>query len=258
MSRPSVWLRMRHTLGRAFRETGQALDRAGVRGAQHAVTTRVIGDDPYIFDDHLSRHRHQMPLLKRGKPVVSPDAAFLAPCSTLIGSVRIGPGASIWYGAVLRADFCENGMSFTQDENEQSAPWTLDKDRAEREKFDESRGIGGGIYIGKDSNVQDGCILTAKVDHAIVGEGVTIGHLAQIHSATVEDHCLIGMGSMILEGAVVKSEAFIAAGAVVPPNMTVPSGELWVGNPARKLRDLSTEERAKLHYQADEVSLRMS
>jgi carbonic anhydrase/acetyltransferase-like protein (isoleucine patch superfamily) len=74
-----------------------------------------------------------------------------------------------------------------------------------------------------------------------------------MHSATIEDHCLIGMGSLIQEGVIIKEEAFIAAGANVPKNTVVGSGELWVGNPARKLRDLTAEERKRLHYQSSEV-----
>lgn len=88
---------------------------------------------------------------------------------------------------------------------------------------------------------------------------ITKGHLAQIHSSTVGDFSLIGMGSILQEGSRVESESFIAAGAVVGPGVAVPSGELWVGNPARKLRDLSEKERARLHYQSSEyVQVAMS
>ena len=81
---------------------------------------------------------------------------------------------------------------------------------------------------------------------------VTKGHLAQIHSSTVGDFSLIGMGSILQAGSRVEPESFIAAGAVVRPGVVIPSGELWAGNPARKLRDLSDKERAKLHYQSSE------
>jgi carbonic anhydrase/acetyltransferase-like protein (isoleucine patch superfamily) len=251
MSQPTAWMLVRQTVGRAFRETGQALDRLGIMGGQHALTTRRVGDDPYTFDDHLSRHRHQMSLLKRGGPIVSPDVAYLAPCSTLIGSVRVAPGASIWYRAILRADKCENASHFRNQEDD--SVWHLDPEREEIHRFS-NRDTGGGIFIGENSNVQDGCIVTSKVNHAVVGKGVTIGHMAQIHSATVKDYSLIGMGSILRENVVVETEAFIAAGAIVAPGTTVPSGELWVGSPARKLRDLSPAEREKLHYQSDEVS----
>jgi len=244
-----MWMLVRQTLGRAFRETGQKLDRLGIVAEQHATKPRLIGDNPSIFDDHLSRHRHQFPLLKRGVPIVSPGAAYLAPCSTLIGSVRVGSGASIWYGAILRADKCENANHFKDLTN--SDVWELDPDREEIHRY-ENTDLGGGIFIGEDSNVQDHCIITSRVGHSIIGKGVTIGHMAQIHSATVEDHCLIGMGSVLREHVTVETESFIAAGAVVEPGTRVASGELWVGQPARKLRDLTLEEKEKLHYQASE------
>jgi carbonic anhydrase/acetyltransferase-like protein (isoleucine patch superfamily) len=279
MGPPSLWMQFRQVIGRALRETGQALDRLGIRGKQvrcfrdschlpisfarcesfiyshslflqHATTTRFNGDDPYIYDDHLSRHRNLMPLLRRGKPIVSPHVAYLAPNSTLIGSVRVGPGASVWYGAILRADACDNGSSFKRsDEQEMSNIWTLPKKRP----HDTDHVPGGGIFIGENSNVQDGCLVTARESHTVIGNGVTIGHLAQIHSAKVDDHCLIGMGSVLLEGVVVETESFVGAGAVVQRGTVIPSGELWVGNPAHKVRSLTDKERAKLHFQADEV-----
>lgn len=244
MSSASLWMRFRQTIGRSLREMGQALDRVGVRGQQivHG-RTRLVGDDPHKFDDFLSRHRHRMPLLERGTPRISQDVAYLAPCSTLIGSVRIGPGSSVWYKTILRADSCKNAY------NDDVEPWKLNEQRF----VDGSSSLGGAIYIGEDSNVQDGCVITARQAHTVIGDGVTIGHLAQIHSSTVHDHCLIGMGSILLEGSVIEEEAFVAAGAVVQPNTTVSSGELWVGNPARKLRDLTDKERERLHYQASEV-----
>ncbi len=244
MSSASLWMRFRQTLGKSLREMGQAVDRVGVRGEQivHG-RKRLVGDDPHLFDDFLSRHRHMMPLLERGTPRVDDHVAYLAPCSTLIGSVRIGPGSSVWYKAILRADVCENAY------NDDVEPWKLNEQRFQ----DGSASVGGAIYIGSDSNVQDACVITARQNHTVIGNGVTIGHLAQIHSATVHDHCLIGMGSILLEGSVVEEEAFVAAGAVVQPNTVVSSGELWVGNPARKLRDLTDHEREKLHYQASEV-----
>eukprot|EP00559_Dactyliosolen_fragilissimus_P002250 CAMPEP_0184858712 /NCGR_PEP_ID=MMETSP0580-20130426/3797_1 /TAXON_ID=1118495 /ORGANISM="Dactyliosolen fragilissimus" /LENGTH=187 /DNA_ID=CAMNT_0027355013 /DNA_START=376 /DNA_END=939 /DNA_ORIENTATION=- len=111
---------------------------------------------------------------------------------------------------------------------------------------------GGGIFIGKNSNIQDGCIITSNVDHTMIGDGVTIGHMASINSSTIESNCLIGMGSTLNPGSRVESLSFVAAGAVVGRDVTVKSGELWVGNPAKKLRDLTQEEKEKLFYQANE------
>jgi len=254
MGPPSVFQRVRHSIGRALRETGQALDRLGVQGESIALSKRVIGDEPVKYEDFLSRHRQQMPLLRRGRPHVSKDVAFLAPCSTLIGSVYVGPGSSIWYKAILRADNCENVESFavTTEEIEMQEPWELDPDRDSRQH---TKAIGGGIFIGENTNIQDGCIIDAVKNHTRIGNGVTVGHLASIHSATIEDYCLIGMGALLQEGVVVKGESLIAAGANVAANTVIESGELWVGSPARKIRDLTSEERQRLHYQSSEVSV---
>lgn len=188
MGPPTVVQRFRQTLGRALRETGQALDRLGIKGHQLAVTKQSIGDEPVIYEDNLSRHRHQMPLLRRGRPVISQDVAFLAPCSTLIGSVHVGAGSSIFYKSILRADNCENAESFSTDEPK-SEGWELDPERFTRQH---TLAIGGGIFIGENTNIQDGCIIDAVTSHTTIGNGVTVGHMASIHSATVHDNCLIG------------------------------------------------------------------
>jgi carbonic anhydrase/acetyltransferase-like protein (isoleucine patch superfamily) len=213
----------------------------------------VTGDEPVKYDDFLSRHRQKMPLLRRGRPWVSKDVAFLAPCSTLIGSVYVGAGSSIWYKSILRADNCENAESFALEDQAQE-PWELNP---ERERRQNSKATGGGIFIGENTNIQDGCIIDAVKNHTRIGNGVTVGHLASIHSATIHDHCLIGMGSLLQEGVEVKAESLIAAGANVPANTVIESGELWVGSPARKIRDLTPEERQRLHYQSSEVSGRL-
>lgn len=245
-------MRFRQTIGRALRETGQAVDRLGIRTQQLFLQERRYGDDdPFIYDDFLSRHRQLMPLLKYGRPLISSDVAYLAPCATLIGSVRVGANSSVWYKAVLRADSCENGSSF-ETENEGDV-WELDPDRFHTQRMNGNL-IGGGIFIGENTNVQDAAVVTSRVGHTIIGDGVTIGHLAQIHSAQIEDHCLIGMGSIIQEGCKIETESFIAAGAVLSANTVVKSGELWAGVPAKKLRDLTAEQRERLHYQANEVS----
>lgn len=250
MGPPTIVQRFRQTLGRALRETGQALDRLGIKAESLAVSKQVIGDEPVKYEDNLSRHRHQMPLLRRGRPVVSKDVAFLAPCSTLIGSIYVGAGSSIWYKAILRADNCENAESFSKNQDDHHIEWELDPNRESRQH---TLATGGGIFIGENTNIQDGCIIDSTKDHTRIGNGVTVGHLASIHSATVKDYSLVGMGALLQEGVVVEEESFIAAGANVPANTTVESGTLWVGNPAVKLRDLTPDERQRLHYQSSEV-----
>jgi carbonic anhydrase/acetyltransferase-like protein (isoleucine patch superfamily) len=142
------------------------------------------------------------------------DTAWVAPNATLAGSVTIGEGASVWYGAVLRAD------------NEP-------------------------ITIGARSNVQDNCVFHVdKGMPVVLGEGVSVGHGAVIHGATVEDHVLVGMGAIIMNGAVVGTESLIAAGALVSEGAVIPSRSLVAGVPGKVRRELSDDEVAKLHTNA--------
>ena len=255
MAPPTLWQHARQILGRAFRETGQALDRIGVKWAMLSVTPHHYYDDPVIYEDYLSRHRHQFPLLDSGRPLISSQAAYLAPCSTLIGTVVVGKGSSIWYGAVIRGDFAHNAESFhkvydIEDpvHGEPLEPWALEEERYQH-RMDHQ---GGAVFIGEDTNVQDGAVITARSNHTVIGNGVTIGHLAQLHSCTVGNYVLVGMGSVVNPGCVIEEEAFLAAGAVIPAGTVVHAGELWIGNPARKVRDLTAEQRQKLHYQSSE------
>ena len=291
MPAPSIFAVIRHTLSRALRETGQALDRVGVRGVVHANQGRRMGaDDPYWFNDHLSRHRGIMGLLRRGYPVVpgitsgsndvnarldggekalvehgrTQDVAFLAPCATLIGNVQLAPNTSIFYKAVLKADVAAYGVNTIHSAEEEERWKSLPVGGYERKQdagmFDAGNGIGhptiggangGGIYVGEGTNIQDACVVTSYEGHSTIGKYVTVGHSAQIHSATVGDESLIGMGAVLNPGCVVESQSFIAAGAVIGRGCVVNSGEIWGGNPARKLRDLTAEEKVKLRVQAE-------
>ena len=289
---PTPWQHICQTLGRSFREVGQALDRMGLKLESFTwLPDKYVGGDPPVrYQDFLSRHQTYKSLLYCGKPVIHPNVAFVAPCATLLGSVRVQQNASIWYGAVLRADTCLNAKSFqlsdeeilnqektlrlnpgevsrlekdkedeTEEEREQQQGNNSDEEPDLREYKIENIGHrsdpydqGGAIYVGPDSNLQDGVLVTARQGSTVIGQGVTVGHLAQIHSSTVEDYALIGMGSILGEGSRIETESLVAAGAVIPPMTTVGVGELWVGQPARKVRDLTTEERQKLHFQSSE------
>lgn len=142
------------------------------------------------------------------------DDAWVAPNATIVGSVTLGPGASLWYGAVLRAD------------NEP-------------------------ITIGPRSNVQDGCAFHVDRGRPVVlGEGVSVGHNAVVHGATIEDHCLVGMGSVIMNGAVIGRESLVAAGALVTEGMEVPPRSLVAGVPAKVRRELTDAEVESLHENA--------
>jgi len=243
MPSPTFLTSIRQVLGRAFRETGQAIDRLGVQGEFHA-TKYAHSLEAHAFDIPLSRHRNIMPLHRRGIPQISSNVAFIAPCSSIIGNVTIGKDVSIWYGAVIRGDRCLNGLGHKKEKYEE---WRELPASIRKHDFDvDGSSGGGGIYIGEGTNVQDGVIITSKEDHTTIGDNVTIGHSAQIHSANIGDNTLIGMGSIILEGCRIGSMALIGAGSVIARDTEVLDGELWVGNPAKKLRDLTEGEKMKL------------
>lgn len=142
------------------------------------------------------------------------ESAFVAANATLVGSVVLHEGSSVWYGAVLRAD------------NEP-------------------------ITVGRGSNVQDNCVFHVDGGKPLtLGEGVSVGHGAVIHGATVEDHVLVGMGAIILNGAVIGTESLIAAGAMVPQGAVIPPRSLVAGVPAKVRRELTDDEVAGLHLNA--------
>ena len=139
-----------------------------------------------------------MPLYSIGdlRPQLGPSA-WAAPSADLIGDVRLGEHASVWFGAVIRAD---------------NTP----------------------ILIGEDSNVQDGAIGHTDPGFPLtIGARVTVGHQAILHGCTLKDDCLVGMGARILNGAVIESECLIGAGALITEGKTFPAGSLIVGAPAR-------------------------
>ncbi|HYQ96374.1 MAG TPA: gamma carbonic anhydrase family protein, partial [Candidatus Eisenbacteria bacterium] len=127
-----------------------------------------------------------------------PASAFIAPTATVVGDVVLGEEASVWYGAVIRGDV-------------------------------------GAIRIGAKSNIQDGCVLhvTRGGQPLVVGAEVTVGHRAILHGATVEDRCLIGMGSVLLDGCVIGEESLVAAGSIVLEGTRVPPRSFVAGVPAR-------------------------
>ncbi len=142
------------------------------------------------------------------------QGAWAAPSADLIGDVRLGPRASVWFGAVIRAD---------------NTP----------------------ILIGEDSNVQDGAIGHSDPGFPLtIGARVTVGHQAILHGCTVHDDCLIGMGAKILNGAVIESECLVGAGALITEGKRFETGSLIVGSPARMVRMLTEEERKALRVSA--------
>ncbi len=137
------------------------------------------------------------------------ETAFIAPGVTIIGDVEIGAGSSVWYNCVLRADVSR-------------------------------------IVIGERSNVQDGSVLHCDPPRPgdpegsplIIGNDVLIGHMAMVHGCTIHDRGFVGLGAIVMNKAVIGSDAMLAAGAMLTEGKVIEPRELWGGRPARKMRDL--------------------
>ena len=150
-------------------------------------------------------------------PTLGEDA-WVAPSADLIGDVRLGARASVWFGAVIRAD---------------NTP----------------------IIIGEESNVQDGAIGHSDPGAPLViGARVTVGHQAILHGCTIGDQALIGMGARILNGAIIGAQCLVGAGSLVTEGKVFEAGMLIVGSPARALRPLSEAEIAGLALSAAHYS----
>lgn len=145
-------------------------------------------------------------------PTVHPDA-WIAPTATLIGDVTIEAGASIWYGAVLRADF-------------------------------------GKIVVREGANIQDNSVVHVNDGVCEIGKNVTVGHQCLVHDCTIGEQALIGNGSTVLDKAVIGPRAMVAAGAVVTPNSEVPAEVIAMGAPAKKHVPLSETARGWVEHNA--------
>ncbi|MEM9101318.1 MAG: gamma carbonic anhydrase family protein [Pseudomonadota bacterium] len=148
-------------------------------------------------------------------------SAMVDETALVVGNVSIDEDSSIWPMAVIRGDVHE-------------------------------------ITIGARTSIQDGAIL--HVTHAshynpdghplIIGNDVTVGHKAMLHGCKIEDEVLIGMGSVVMDNAIIQPQVVLGAGSVVPPGRTLESGFLWVGSPARKIRKLDQDELDYFKYSA--------
>jgi len=149
------------------------------------------------------------------------DSVYVDPAAVIIGDVSIGADSSIWPCTVIRGDV-------------------------------------NNIVIGARTNIQDGCVLHVthkneknKNGYALIlGDEVTVGHGVILHGCTIQSLCLIGMGVIIMDGAIVNSQTYVGAGSLVPPNAILDSGYLWLGSPVKKIRPLTAEEIAFLPYTA--------
>jgi carbonic anhydrase/acetyltransferase-like protein (isoleucine patch superfamily) len=142
------------------------------------------------------------------RPTIAADV-FIAPNAVVIGDVHIGAASSVWFGTTIRGD---------------AYP----------------------IRIGARTNIQDGSVvhITGGKARTTVGDDVTVGHMALIHGCTVGSCVLVGMGSIVLDGAVIEDECVIAAGSLVAPGARIPARSLAMGRPAKVVRALKEEDLA--------------
>ena len=141
-------------------------------------------------------------------PVIH-DSAFVAPGVRIFGDVTVAARAVLMFGVVVRAE--------------------LDH-----------------IEIGAETNIQDNCVLHCDEGiPCLIGKRVTVGHAAVVHGATVEDHCLVGVGSRALNGSHMGEGSWLAAGAVLAEGRSIPPWMIAVGIPAKPLRELTDDERAR-------------
>jgi carbonic anhydrase/acetyltransferase-like protein (isoleucine patch superfamily) len=143
------------------------------------------------------------------------DDAFIAPSAVVIGDVKLHPEASIWFGAVLRGDIET-------------------------------------ITIGRGSNIQDGTVChTDPNNPCTIGEFVTVGHMAMLHGCTIGDGSLIGIGATLMNGSSVGKECIVGAHALVTEGKKFPDGVVIMGAPAKVVRELNDDDRAKLRANAE-------
>jgi carbonic anhydrase/acetyltransferase-like protein (isoleucine patch superfamily) len=144
------------------------------------------------------------------------DTVFFASGVKIVGDVSIGNNSSVWYNCVIRGDVHY-------------------------------------VKIGENTNVQDCSMLHVTNGRypLNIGNMVTIGHSVKLHGCTLQDLCLIGIGAIVLDGAVVEEKSIVAAGSVVKPNFVVPTGKLVAGVPARIVRDLTEAELVDLEKSAE-------
>lgn len=162
------------------------------------------------MSERSKRHRGLVLPFMDKRPVIDPTA-FIAEQSTVVGDVVIGPESSIWFNTTVRAD---------------QMP----------------------IRIGARSNVQDNSVVhvTTEVAGTVIGDEVTVGHRVILHACTIGNRVLVGMGSIVLDLAVIEDDVLLAAGSLVTPRTVLPSGWLCRGSPAKPVRPLEERERAMI------------
>eukprot|EP00465_Bigelowiella_longifila_P000261 CAMPEP_0185281186 /NCGR_PEP_ID=MMETSP1359-20130426/66576_1 /TAXON_ID=552665 /ORGANISM="Bigelowiella longifila, Strain CCMP242" /LENGTH=184 /DNA_ID=CAMNT_0027876589 /DNA_START=338 /DNA_END=892 /DNA_ORIENTATION=- len=152
--------------------------------------------------------------------------AFVAKGAILVQNVKVGERSSIWYNSVLRGDVAS-------------------------------------IEIGRNTNIQDGTVIHVASEqqgtkgklNTIIGDGVTVGHMALLHACKIEDNAFVGMKACVMDGAVVRSHGMLAAGALLTPGKIVGGGELWAGQPAKLMRKLTEKEIENIYNSAENYAI---
>ncbi|HEX5222320.1 MAG TPA: gamma carbonic anhydrase family protein [Verrucomicrobiae bacterium] len=161
----------------------------------------------------MGKLEKQLDTFLRKRPRLG-KGVYIAKTAVVVGDVKLGDHSSVWYNAVLRGDINR-------------------------------------IVIGHHTNIQDNAVLhLADEFPCLVGNYVTIGHSAIVHACKIGDEVLVGMGAVILDGAVIGKQSLIGAKALVKQGMKIAPGSLVLGAPAKVVRRLTTEERAGLKYWA--------
>ena len=145
-------------------------------------------------------------------PKISNDC-FVAENATIVGDVIIDSESSIWFGASIRAER-------------------------------------GSVRIGKRVNIQDNCVIHTDDDECVIGDGVSVGHSAVVHGATIGSNTLVGMGSILMNGSRIGRNSIIGAAALVTQDAVFPDGSLILGSPAALKRKLTSEEISKISENA--------
>ncbi|WIF94367.1 gamma carbonic anhydrase family protein [Caminicella sporogenes] len=145
------------------------------------------------------------------------NSCFIAETAQIIGRVTLKENVNIWFGSVLRGD-------------------------------------GNYIEVGENTNIQDNCVVHINSEMpTIIGKNCTIGHGAIVHACIIGNNVLVGMGAIVLDGAVIEDNVIIGAGALIPPGKTVPKNSLVIGSPGKVVRELTDEEiknlkQSAIHY----------
>jgi gamma-carbonic anhydrase len=158
---------------------------------------------------------YQSIIFKNLKPNIH-ETVYIASGAVIAGDVNISENSSIWFNSVVRGDVAR-------------------------------------IIIGKNTNIQDGCVIhTSRFENGstYIGDNVTVGHMALIHACRIENNAFVGMNSTIMDSSIIEEYGFIGAGSLLPAGKIIKKKELWVGRPAKFIRNITESE---LSFMQDNV-----